>query len=86
MDLFCPATYNPPSVNSPTPLTIYVEAVDIKGRISANSTFAYLVPQAGPDIPQTEPSLTGVLLLLFVALALLIPMVAYVIERLRKPK
>jgi hypothetical protein len=78
------AAYDPPSVDSSIPLTIYVEALDPDGRISANSTSTYLFPHAGPQIPGVGPSLTGIFELLFVALAFLIPAVAYVVEKHRK--
>jgi hypothetical protein len=80
------ATYSPPSVDLPTLLTIQVEAVDLKGRISTNATFVYLEPGTGVDIPQSEPSLTSLLELLFIALIVLIPLLTYAIERIRKPK
>nr|MDO8135138.1 hypothetical protein [Candidatus Njordarchaeum guaymaensis] len=78
------ATYVPPSVDSPIPLTIYVEAVDLKGRISANSTFTYLLPHSTTDIPQGQPSIVGILELLVIGLILLIPVVAYVVEKRRR--
>nr|MDO8097914.1 hypothetical protein [Candidatus Njordarchaeota archaeon] len=78
------AVYDPPSVDSPIPLTIYVEAVDLKGRISGNSTFTYLLPHSAPNIPQGQPSIMGILESLIIALIMLIPVVAYIAEKRRK--
>jgi hypothetical protein len=78
------ANYTLPSVDSPTPLTIYVVAVDLKGRMSSNSTSSYLIEHTTPNIPPGQPSIVAILEVLIIALMLFIPIVTYLAGKRRK--
>jgi hypothetical protein len=78
------AVYTAPLVYSTTLLTIRAEACDIKHRISANFTSTYATPQTLIPPPPIEPSSLWILELAAIAIILLIPTIAYLIERYRK--
>jgi hypothetical protein len=77
-------TYQVPSVDSVTLLVIRGEAYDLKHRISANFTSTYVTPQTSTPPPPVEPSSLWIFEVAFVAMILLIPTIAYLIERYRK--
>jgi hypothetical protein len=78
------ATYQAPTVFSITRLNILVQATDSKHRISTDFVTTYVLPESGGTIPTIEPSLVGVVVLLIAVVLVLVPALAYLVERYRR--
>ena len=78
------ASYQAPVVYSITQLNIRVQACDLKHRLSTSLTSTYVVPSSGPPPPTISPSVMGIVILAIVAVLVLIPALAYLIERYRR--
>jgi hypothetical protein len=78
------AAYQAPLVDSITQLTIRVQACDSKNRISTSFASTYVTPPPPRTPPPIEPSIMAIVILAIIAVLVLVPTLAYLVEKYRK--
>jgi hypothetical protein len=76
--------YQAPLVSSITQLIIRVQACDSKNRISTSFASTYVTPGQSKTPPPVGPSIMAIVILAIIALLVLVPTLAYLVEKYRK--